>query len=276
MWATLALTTALNLAPAQGGLELTNKRLTYGILGQERKEASVLPGDILWLAFDIEGMQVKDPGKDDRILYSMSTMLTDSKGNEMYKKEAQNLEVFNTLGGSHIPAYANVNVGADTMPGKYTFAVTVTDRNAKASKTLTQEFEVLPPRLGLVRLGFHYPYVQANNDLAPAPPQAAVGQPYLLDFTIVGWELDAKTKNPDVLAEVQIYDEADKPTMSQPIPGGVQKVEDPKLKEYRIIPMQFPLNLNRAGKFRIAITATDRVTNKKVTGSLNLTVVEIK
>jgi hypothetical protein len=277
MWATLALTTALNLAPAQTGLELKNQRLTYGILGQERKEATVLPGDVLWLAFDIEGMQVKDPGKDDRIFYSMGTRLTDSTGKEIFKKEAQELQVFNNLGGTHIPAYANVSVGADTMPGKYTFYVTVTDLTAKASKTLSQEFEVLSQRLGLVRLEFHYPYVQpTDGKLAPAPAQAAVGQPYLLDFTIVGWDLDPKTKNPDVLSEVQIYDEAGKPAMSRPLPGVVQKVEDEMLKKYRIMPMQYPLNLNRAGKFKIEITATDKVTGKNVKAALNLTVVEIK
>jgi hypothetical protein len=273
MWATLALTTVLNLAPAQeGGLELKNQRLTYGVLGPARKDATVLPGDILWLAFDIEGMQID---KDDRIKYSMGTELKNKKGESMFKKEPQELEVVNTLGGSHIPAHANISVGLDTMPGEYTFTITVTDHNAakKPSKTLTQTFEVLPIKFGMVRLGFSYTYPQPDGQPAPAPPQGTAGQFYLLNFTLVGWEFNEKTMNPNVLAEIQIVDESGKPTLSKPIPGLVQNIRD-EFKKVKVIPMTFPLNLNRAGKFKVQITATDKVTNKKVEQELNLSVVE--
>src|SRR5579885_1328110 len=141
MWATLALTTALNLAPSQaGGLELKNLRLTYGLLGQVRKDATVLPGDILWLAFDIEGMTLS---KDDQILYSMGTKLTDKSGKKVFEEDPRDQVVVNTLGGTTIPANAHVAVGLDTMPGKYTFTITVIDRTAKKTATLEQEFEVL-------------------------------------------------------------------------------------------------------------------------------------
>src|SRR5262249_53909617 len=53
MWAALALTTVLNVAPAQ--LELKNDRMTYGVLGQERKGDTLYPGEMLVVAFDIEG-----------------------------------------------------------------------------------------------------------------------------------------------------------------------------------------------------------------------------
>src|SRR5207253_6869300 len=47
MWATLAIASALSLAPAQGEkLEIKNDRVTYGILGQERKDSKVLAGDV--------------------------------------------------------------------------------------------------------------------------------------------------------------------------------------------------------------------------------------
>src|SRR5215469_8307877 len=78
MWTTLALMSALNWTPAQAGkLELKNDRVTYGILGQERKDTAYLPGDLVVLAFDIEGLTVKDDGQ---VKYSMSMELTDSKG----------------------------------------------------------------------------------------------------------------------------------------------------------------------------------------------------
>ncbi len=275
MWATLALTTALNLAPSQaGGLELKNLRLTYGLLGQVRKDATVLPGDILWLAFDIEGMTLS---KDDQILYSMGTKLTDKSGKKVFEEDPRDQVVVNTLGGTTIPANAHVAVGLDTMPGKYTFTITVIDRTAKKTATLEQEFEVLPVKLGLVRLAYFYPYTipGRGNEPAPAPPQGTVGQSYVLVFTIVGWEFSEKTKNPDVLAEVVIVDEAGKPTLSRPIQVSVQNLAD-ELKKLKVIPMQFPVNLNRAGKFKVNITATDKVTGKKIEQTLALSVVDVK
>ncbi len=273
MWATLALTTALNLAPAQGGLELKNVHLAYGPLGQERKDAAVLPGDILWVVFDIEGMQ---PDAKDIIKYSMGTKLTDKNDKLIFEKEPEPLEAFNPLGGTHVPASANVQVGLDTAPGDYVFTVTVTDLNAKKTQSLSQKFQVVPPRFGMVRVGFHYPYPQRDSVLPPAPPQGVAGQLYVLSFTLVGWDFDEKTKNPDLLAEVQITDEATgKSTLNQPIQGKVQNILD-EFKKLKVIPMDFPLNLNRPGKFKLTFTATDKVSGKKVESSLNLTVVEMK
>src|SRR5262249_46660303 len=60
MWATLALSAAL-MAPSQKGtLELKNVRMTRGILGQERTDTKLLPGDVFVVAFDIDGLKVKE------------------------------------------------------------------------------------------------------------------------------------------------------------------------------------------------------------------------
>ena len=136
MWATLALTAALNLAPAQAGaLELKNVRVTYGTLGQERKDAKeVLPGDIYNVAFDIEGLQVGDNGQ---VLYRMGMELTKSgKKEPEFKQEPRDLEAFNTLGGSRVPAFARTTVGLDTQPGEYTLKVTDKIVNKTAEQTL--------------------------------------------------------------------------------------------------------------------------------------------
>ena len=48
---------ALGLATAPASaLELTNPRNTYGELGGTRPEAALLPGDVLFVGFDIEGL----------------------------------------------------------------------------------------------------------------------------------------------------------------------------------------------------------------------------
>src|SRR3954447_4849741 len=102
MWAALALTTVMSVAPAQ--IELKNVRSTYGVLGQERKDDKILPGDLLVVAFDIEGLKVKDDG---RVLYAMGMELT-KKGKEKpeFKRDPQDLEAINSLGGSTLPAFA--------------------------------------------------------------------------------------------------------------------------------------------------------------------------
>src|SRR3954471_15485404 len=168
MWATLALASALSVTPAQAGtLQLKNDRITYGILGQERKDNKLLPGDVFVVAFDIEGLQVREDG---RVLYSMGMELTSKEGKSEFKKDPQELEAVNALGGSRLPAFALSEVGTETRPGEYTLKVTVTDRAAKATQTLTRKFEVLPRTFGFVRTALTY-----ENSM-PAPPLAVAGQ----------------------------------------------------------------------------------------------------
>src|SRR5712692_2929841 len=115
MWATLALTAVLGSTPAQGtSLALDNIRETYGILGQKRPDAKLLPGDVYYVAFDINHLQVKDDGT---VLYSMGMELIDKDKKTQYKKEPTEREVVNSLGGSRIPSYALSVIGTDTPPG---------------------------------------------------------------------------------------------------------------------------------------------------------------
>ena len=52
---TLVVLAALSLAPdQQGGLALTNVRGTHGLLGLARTEKKVLPGDSVFVCFDIQ------------------------------------------------------------------------------------------------------------------------------------------------------------------------------------------------------------------------------
>ena len=50
MWATLALSAAVSLAPAQAnGLELKNVRFTQGVLGSARADSKFLAGELSFL-----------------------------------------------------------------------------------------------------------------------------------------------------------------------------------------------------------------------------------
>jgi hypothetical protein len=67
MWTTLAVSAVLAAAPADAGsLQIKNDRFTYGVFGPERKDAEVIPGDVLILAFDVVGswgwLRVEVPG----------------------------------------------------------------------------------------------------------------------------------------------------------------------------------------------------------------------
>lgn len=266
MWATLALATALNLAPAQGGaLQLKNDRVTYGILGQERKDSKLLPGDVFVVAFDIENLKVRDDG---RVQYSMGMELTNKEGKSQFKKEPQDLEAVNALGGSRLPAFALSEIGTETPEGEYTIKVTVKDRGADKTETLTRKFEVLPRKFGFVRLGIAYETGQ------PAPPQAVAGQTFLVNFAVVGFDLDkAKKDQPNIEVAMRILDEDGKQTLAKPFTGSATEVE-PQFK--KIVPMQFILQLNRPGKFKIELKATDKFGGKSAEQTLDFVVTEPK
>lgn len=268
MWATLALSAALNLAPAQAGaLEFKNVRATYGILGQSRGKDSdeLLPGDVYVVHFDVTGLKARPDG---RVLYSMDMELTlQGKKTPEFAQKGKDLEVINSLGGNQMPLYALSVIGTDTKPGKYTLKLTFRDREAKTSAVLNRTFQVVAPRLGFVRLGLTY---EAG---APASPVAVVGQTLLFNYSLVGFTLDKKYQ-PNVTVTVQVLDDNDRPTVAKPFKGDIKTVG----KEFRqIIPFDpIALVLNRAGDFKVKLTATDNLSKKSVTQTLDLKVVEVK
>jgi hypothetical protein len=271
MWATLALATALNLAPAQSGtLQLKNARATYGVLGQERKDSKLLAGDIYYVTYDIEGLKVRDDGL---VQYSMSLEVSDKDGKVQFKQDPRELDAYLALGGNSVPGFAQITIGTDQPEGEYTMKVTVKDRASNQSDTLTRKFEVMPRKFGIVQL--YLTYMAPTHDTGlPAPPMAAPGQMYMLHFGLVGFDLDkARKDQPNIETVMRVLDENGKPTLGKPY-GGDAKEVGPDQK--RGIPMQFILQINRAGKFKIELKATDKISGKTAEQTLDLTVVEPK
>ena len=269
MWATLALASALT-APAQesgGGLKLSNERITYGILGQERKSDKFMPGDVFFVSFDIEGLKARPDG---RIQYGIGVELLNRDGKRQFKDDPHELEGVNALGGGHHPAFALAEIGTDTEPGEYTLKVTVADRAGKSEQSFSRKFEVVPATLGFVRTHFTYDPTQS----LPAPPLAVPGQNLCLNFAVVGFGRDAK-KESDLAVELQVTDEAGKPVLAKPFMGEA-KGPPSKPEFVKIIPMQFFLQLNRAGKFKVVLKATDKSSGKSVEQTLDLLVQENK
>ena len=264
MLATLALAAVLQPIPAQTGkLDLANARTTYGVLGQERKSNQLLPGDIFVVSFDIEGLKIKDTGE---VEYSMGMELKNSKGMSQFKKEPQDLKAINALGGARLPAFAMTDVGLDTPPGEYTLSVTVTDRGSKTTATLERKFEVLPKKFGMVAL------VLTDPNGSPMPPVAVPGQNLMVNYMLVGFDVD-KNKNPDLVFEMRILDNAGKPTVEKP---SVDAVKLPNPKSPNLIPNNYLVPINRSGEFTIELKATDKISGKSVEEKLSITVLDVK
>jgi hypothetical protein len=281
MWTTVALLSALSYAPGQAGqLELKNPRFTYGILGQERKDDTFLPGDMVVLSFDIDGLKTKPDGTAQ---YSMGMKLINNKKNKaVFEKEPQPMEVVNSLGGSHQPAFSLTNLFHDTEPGEYTIHLEVKDVLGNATAMpLERKFTVKKMEFGIVRPGFVYLDLNENQGgAAPslAPPLAVPGQNLMLHFTTVGFTEAGEKSEPKVSVEVSIQDESGKPVLAKPIGGKGESYPDANVRKLKILPFNVPILLNRTGKFKIVISAKDENNSGKTATfpPLDLTVVDVK
>jgi len=260
----LPLIIALGFAEAPASaIELTNPRNTYGELGGTRVDAPLLPGDVLFVAFDIEGISINAEGN---VVYTMGMELQDKAGKSIFKQEAVQKTDYVPLGGSKLPARAYITVGLDQMPGEYVLKVTVTDIATKDAKTLDRKFTVLPKDFGIVAV---YTSVDERGQIA-SPTTGVVGQSLFVQFGIVGFARDATKKQPSVTIEMQPLDEAGKPTISKPGSYSADANVDEKDPGFSV---RFLLPLTRPGKFTVRLKAVDKVANKTYTFDLPVAVV---
>jgi len=255
MWTTIALAMTLAGTPGESGqLRLSNIRPTHGLLGSERPDSRLLPGDVFFVTFDIDGLKVDDSGA---MLYTMSMEVRNNTTNKIeYKSEPQDLDMPAPLGGHSLP--------------EYTLKVTVSDRGAKSkeSKYFEKKFEVLPQTFGMIRLNIAYD----KDGQVPAPYIGVAGQSFYVNFNAVNFERGGDNKDPNIQFEMRVLDERDKPTLDKPIAGSI--VELPR--EFSFAPMQFWLPLNRAGKFTVKLKATDVIGKKTAELSFPITVYDSK
>jgi hypothetical protein len=249
MLTSVALFAAMSFAPGQGGLTLTNARVTYGELGTLRPDTKFLAGDIFFLGFDIDGIKVDENG---RIKYSMGMDVVDKDNKAIFIQKPQEREDFLPLGGTKLPARAYVTVGADQAPGNYTCRVTVVDLATKTTKTLEQSFEVIKPAFGIIQL---FTSSDGKGEI-PVPMVGVAGQTIFVHFAVIGFTRGAKEKQPDLLVEMSVLTKDGVPTLAKPASIAINKeVEEKDLG----IPLRFLLPLNRSGDFTVELKATDKV-----------------
>jgi hypothetical protein len=254
MLTTLALAAALTPAqPPAGGLQLTNVRLTVGELGPARKDSKLLPGDVLFVAFDIEGLTIEPDGKT---LYTIGMEVTDAANKLVFKQDPREMRDLVPLRGGKLPGRAFITAGLDQPAGAYSIKLTVSDPKAKSTNSFSVKFEVLRPDFGLVAVN----PTRDERGAIVAPAAGAVGEYLWLQFTVVGFGRDTATKQPNVEFTVEFLDEKGQPTLGQPI----KHVQNAGVDEKdAVFGQRFPVYLSRPGRFTVRVSALDKVTNKR-------------
>ncbi len=251
----------LSLCSARAGAaEIKNLRSTYGPFGGERPSNKVLPGDVLFFAFDVSGLDVEATA--GLVKYTIELQVLNSKGKQIFRRKSSN-QHYLTLGQGLISERAQVITGTDQEAGKYTVKLTVTDDRAKNPKPASASyvFELLPPDFGLIHA----------HSAAIAVPR----QDFESHCVLVGWAKDGK-KMPNVDVTLRILDEKGKPTLAKPFVTNIPKnlPEEVDVKDKNLLPLPFPITLNRPGRFTIEIVAVDNLGKKTARVSFPLLVLE--
>jgi hypothetical protein len=261
MWTTIALLSTLGVIPNQVELSLTHVRLTHGLLGPQRANESVSPGDILFVCFDIEGISVDDEG---RVRYSTVLEVSDASGKVLFKQVPKESEAKMALGGNRVPAYAQISVGLSAPAGDYGYKITVKDLLSGKEQSIKGSAKVIAKDFALVRASVcsdvdgHYPVIAFG-----------CGQGIWVGCSAVGFERDRTSKQPNVTFEIRVLDDRGNPIHKKPTTNTINKdVPD----SGSAIPMAFPLTLNRPGKFTIELLASDQISGKKARTSFAITV----
>lgn len=243
------------VASAQDGkLELVNPRGTYGHLGSTKpKDIGILPGDLAHFSFEIKNLKLDAGGKAS---YSIAIEIRDSAGKLVFEQRPYNSVAQNFLGGDTLPCSAHLEIPLDVPPGAVEWKVTVVDRTTKQNASLSGKGKILPADFGIVRVGL---FADADARV-PMSAVAVVGDSAYLNVSTVGFGRDKDKKQPNLKISMRILDEKGQPTMAQPIVGTI--TEGVKESD-QLLPVQFGITMNRAGRFTIEVTAEDVVSGKR-------------
>jgi hypothetical protein len=253
------------MTPAQAPAKLTlaNLRCTHGLIGPTRTATKFLPGDIVYLGFDIEGVAVS---KDGKVVYTMALEVTDKAGKIRYKVDPSPQPVYAPLGGGKVPGVAFVTLGVDMEPGEYTVKLTVKDASVADEKnqptgTLDFKFEVLKPELGIVMV-----YAATDQEgRTPTHTAGFVGQAIWVHFAATGFKRDSAKKNqPDLKFEMTTLDEKGAATLTTPITLVAKDLEE----KFPTCTARMFLPLTRPGKFVVRLKVTDNVAGKSASFEL--------
>jgi len=265
MWTvTVGLTCLLAMLPEQSGkISIENPVLLHGFPGLPRTSNKFAHGDSFCLAFDIKGLAADAEGK---VIYSLLTEVM-VNGRLEFKHESKDIEAIDSLGGNVLSAFTQLNIGVDQPDGKYTVKVTATEKKTKAVATVVQEFILTKADLGIVRIR-----TTADRDEKVPISAFSIGESAWLNMSIIGFARD-KAKQPNLKITMVIVDSNGKPTVQKPPVAEISKDVAPDLD---LLPLQFFVSMNRAGKFTIKLKVVDQVSGKNASLDLPLEVTQAK
>ncbi|MBM3994227.1 MAG: hypothetical protein FJ303_08755 [Planctomycetes bacterium] len=250
----LGITADLGLA-----VEIKNPRPCYGPFGATRVgKAECLPGDKLWITYDIEGL-VADP-KTKKVNYETTLELLDAKG-KVFFKDPVTTDAIPALGGGAMPGDLHVNIGKQP-PGEYTIRLTIHDKIGKDAKAFDYPITVLPEGFGMIDVS--------------AQTVGVLRLPYVMNFKMVGLTLN-KDGIPNGEVTLRILDDKMKPVTEKPLTMALPRdlPDGINLKTLNLVPVAFPIELNRTGRFTIEVTATDKNAKKTIELRFPLTVIDV-
>jgi hypothetical protein len=253
---------ALLVLPAVAdAVEIKNFRPCYAplYLGTERKSDKLLPGDVLFATYDI--VDLKTDPKTGKASFVTIVELFDASAKSLFEPKETPNEVAFHLGGTRVPSDLHVQMGRNQKPGKYRLRLTVQDRLAKSVKSHIYSFELLPPSFGI--------------GAVVAPAIGFSGLPYSTKFALFDMTLDAQSK-PNVEVVMQVLDDAGKP-VSPPVISNYPNDLPPgtDLQTENLVPIYYPIFLNRPGRFTIDILAKDNNGKKEARLTYALTVLDL-
>lgn len=251
MWTTLTLLSVLAAEPAETSLSLKHVRATHGLLGPRRSDETVMPGDILFVCFDIDGIRVDAEG---RVRYRMGMELSDAAGKVVFRQAAKEQEVHASLGGDRVPACAHLSVGLDTPPGDYCMKVVVQDLASGQEQSLSRKVKVLARQFALVRT-----MVTLDEDGHYPLSRFTCGQTVWVHTSAVGFTR-GRGKQGDVVFQMRVLDTSGKPTLAKAATDTLTEELPANLSG---LPTAFLLTLNRPGKFTVELQGSDRVSGKQ-------------
>jgi hypothetical protein len=254
MWMSVLAATLLGLTAGQGGskLSVANQRLTYGHLGPARETNQFLPGDVIHLMYEVQGMTFDAKGKST---YSIGLALLDPKGADLLKQAPKTASTQNYLGGNSVPCAAHLRVPLETAAGEYVVKVTVTDNATKQSVVVEQKLKILPKAFGLVQVG-----TSADREGTLAwSPVGVVGDSIFLNYSAVGFARDKAKKQPSIKVTMRVLDDKGQVVKGAEMTG---EVSSDVPADVDLVPMQFGITLNRVGRFTLQLTATDALSGQ--------------
>jgi hypothetical protein len=247
----------IGMLPAvSSAVEIKNIRPCYAPFGATRYKLECLPGDVLFVTYDIEDLVLKD-GKAS---YTTILELLDGQGKTIFKKDTDN-DVVPQLGGTRMPGDLHVIMGPKQAPGKYAIKLTVHDKFGKNAKAFRYEFDVVAEKFGFVGVS--------------APAVGFPGQHYVTGFALVNMGLDAK-KQPNAEVTIRILDEKGV-AVATPVKMSLPRdmPENTDLDKANFVPLTYPVYLNRSGRFMVEVQAVDKIGGGKAELRYPLSVVEL-